>query len=124
MPTAKNMVIAGDYTGCRLFRYARNQVYISGTMSKMEDIQLTPETVTRFELMTEDVIRSGNSLLLTGPLDPGNLLRLRLHASEAMQKKGIYTIALKFDTFKQSLIEIDEKLYTAFMRRMSEPPAD
>ena len=33
---------------------------------------------------------SAASLLLTGVLDPGNLLKLRIHATPAMQKKGIY----------------------------------
>ncbi|MBR6717195.1 MAG: hypothetical protein IKI77_02490 [Oscillospiraceae bacterium] len=118
MASARNMVIAGDYAGCRVFCMTGKLAYISGTMKKMDDIFLTPETVTRYELMTEDIIRSGNSLLLTGALDPGNLKKLRLHASPAMQSKGIYTVALKFEDDKRSLLEIDEKTYRAIVRRM------
>ncbi len=120
MASAKNMVIAGDYTGCRIFCMSARLAYISGTMKKIDDIYLTPENVVRYELMTEDILRSGNSLLLTGSLDPACLTKLRLHASVAMQNKGIYTVAVKFGDEKRSLMEIDEKTYHAFMRRMQE----
>lgn len=120
MASAKNMVIAGDYTGCRIFCMSARLAYISGTMKKIDDIYLTPENVVRYELMTEDILRSGNSLLLTGSLDPACLTKLRLHASVAMQNKGIYTVAVKFGDEKRSLLEIDEKTYHAFMRRMQE----
>ncbi len=120
MASAKNMVIAGDYTGCRVFCMSARLAYISGTMKKIDDVYLTPETVARFELMTEDILRSGNSLLLTGVLDPACLLKLRLHASVAMQNKGIYTVAVKFQNEKRSLMEIDEKTYHAFMKRMQD----
>ncbi|HBI85712.1 MAG TPA: hypothetical protein DDX71_05420 [Ruminococcus sp.] len=120
MATAKNMVIAGDYMGCRIFRMSSSLAYISGTMKKIDDIFLVPEVVARYEVMTEDIIRSGNSLLLTGVLDPGNLLSLRLHASEKMQSKGVYTIAVKFEDEKRSLMEVDEKIYAAIVRRMAD----
>ena len=119
MASARNMVIAGDYQGCRIFCMTGKLAYISGTMKKMDDIFLTPEFVSRYEVMTEEIIRSGNSLLLTGVLDPGNLLKLRLHATAAMQKKGIYTVALKFEDDKRSLLEVDEKTFRAIERRMA-----
>lgn len=115
--SARNIVIAGDYTGCRVFRMSAALAYISGTMKKTEDVFLTQETVARCELMTEELIRSGNSLLLTGPLDPGCLLNLRLHATPAAQKKGIYTLAVKFTDGKRCLMEVDEKIYDAVIRR-------
>jgi len=118
MASAKNTILAGDYTGCRLFRMNAALAYISGTMKKIEDIFLTPETVEAYEPLTEDMIRAGSSSLLTGTLDPGCLLSLRLHASEAMQKKGIYTVAVQFTDGKRSLMEIDEKIFTALCRRM------
>lgn len=117
MASARNMVIAGDYAGCRVFRMSAALAYISGTMKKIDDVFLTAETVSRCELMTEELLRSGNSLLLTGALDPGMLRNLRLHASPAAQKKGIYTLAVKFEDGKRCLMEIDEKIYTAVMRR-------
>ncbi|MBR5723064.1 MAG: hypothetical protein IKX57_05490 [Oscillospiraceae bacterium] len=119
MASARNIVIAGDYTGCRVFCMTGKLAYISGTMKKMDDIFLTPEFVTRYELMTEDIIRSGNSLMLTGVLDPGCLMKIRLHATPAMQKKGIYTIAIKFEDDKRSLLEVDEKTFRAIERRMA-----
>lgn len=118
MASAKNMVLAGDYAGCRVFCMSARLAYISGTMKKTEDVYLTQETVVRFELMTEDVIRSGNSLLLTGALDPGCLLKVRLRATEGYQKKGIYTVAVKFSDDKRSLMEIDEHIYHAVVRRL------
>ena len=120
MASARNIVIAGDYSGCRVFCMSAKLAYISGTMKKIEDVYLTPENVIRYELMTEDIIRSGNSLLLTGSLDPACLLKVRLHATPAAQNKGIYTVAVKFQDDKRSLMEIDEKTYHAFMRRMQE----
>ena len=119
MASARNMVIAGDYAGCRVFRMSAALAYISGTMKKIDDVFLTAETVSRCELMTEELIRSGNSLLLTGPLDPGSLLKLRLRASAAMQDKGIYTIAVKFTDGKRSLMEVDDKIYAAIARRIA-----
>ena len=119
MASARNIVIAGDYTGCRVFCMTGKLAYISGTMKKMDDIFLTPEFVTRYELMTEDIIRSGNSLMLTGVLDPGCLKKLRLHATPAMQKKGIYTVAIKFEDDQRSLLEVDEKTYRAIECRMA-----
>lgn len=120
MASARNIVLAGDYTGCRVFCMSAKLAYISGTMKKIDDIFLAPEQVVRYEIMTEDVIRSGNSLLLTGSLDPACLLKLRLHASPAMQNKGIYTIAVKFQDGKRSLMEVDEKIYAAIARRMQQ----
>lgn len=119
MASARNIVLAGDYSGCRVFRMSASLAYISGTMKKMDDIYLTADTVLRYELMTEDIIRSGNSLMLTGALDPGLLGPVRLHASEAMQKKGIYTVAVRFQDNKCSLMEIDDKIYTALVRRLN-----
>ena len=121
MASAKNMVLAGDFTGCRIFRPSANLAYISGTMKKMDDIPFTPQFVSRFEVLTEDTIRSGNSLLLTGSLDPAMLTNLKLHASEHMQNKGIYTIAVKFVNEKRVLIEVDDKIYTTIVRRMPAP---
>ncbi len=120
MASAKNIVLAGDYTGCRVFRMSSSLAYISGTMKKIDDIYLVPENVKRFEVLTDEIIHSGNSLLLTGVLDPGLLIHLKLHASEAMQKKGIYTIAIKFQDDKRSLLEIDDKILAAFVKRMQE----
>jgi hypothetical protein len=120
MPSARNIVLAGDFTGCRVFCMTAKLAYISGTMKKMDDIFLTPEFVTKYELITDETIRSGNSLLLTGSLDPGNLQKLRLHAAASMQKKGIYTVAVKFEDDKRCLMEIDEKTYRAIERRMQD----
>ncbi|MBR5405799.1 MAG: hypothetical protein K6E36_07700 [Oscillospiraceae bacterium] len=122
MASARNMVIAGDLTGCRVFRMSASLAYISGTMKKAEDVFLTAETVSRCELMTEDLIRSGNSLLLTGALDPGLLRNLRLHATQAAQKKGIYTLAVKLEDGRRCLMEIDEKIYAAILRRTGTAP--
>ncbi len=119
MASAKNMVLAGDYQGCRIFRLSPTLAYISGTMKKIDDVPFTPEKVARYEVLTEDVIRSGNSLLLTGPLDPACLTNIRLHATTAMQNKGIYTLAVKFSDDKRSLIEVEEKIYTTIARRMN-----
>jgi len=119
MASAKNIVLAGDYAGLRVFRMSASLAYISGTMKKIEDIYLTPEHVARYELMTEEIIRSGNSLLLTGTLDPGSLVKLRLRATAAMQEKGIYTVAVKFQDGKRSLMEVDDKIYAAIVRRLA-----
>ena len=119
MASARNIVLAGDYAGCRVFRMSAALAYISGTMKKIDDIYLTPELVDRYEVITEDVIRSGNSLMLTGVLDPGRLASVRLHASESMQKKGIYTVAVRFQDEKCSLMEIDDKIFAALERRMA-----
>lgn len=118
MATARNIVLAGDYAGERVFRMSSTLTYISGTMTKTEDVYLVPENVVRYEVMTEDIIRSGNSLLLTGQLDPGGLLHLRLNATEKMQNKGIWTLAVKFEDGKRCLMEVDDKIYTAFVKRM------
>lgn len=118
MASAKNIILAGDYAGCRVFRMPGAPAYICGTMKKIDDIYLTPETIARYELMTEDIIRSGNSLLLTGVLDPGCLLNVRLHASEAMQAKGIYTLAVKLQDDKRCLMEVDKYIYNAIVKIM------
>jgi len=120
MASARNIVLAGDYTGCRVFRISPTLAYIAGTMKKIDDIHLVPENIKRFQILTDDIIRSGNSLLLTGTLDPSMLIHLKLHASEAMQKKGIYTLAIKFQDDKQSLLEIDDKILAAFIKRMQQ----
>lgn len=119
MASARNTVLAGDLVGCRIFRMSATCAYISGTMKKIEDIRFCPETVASYELLTEDMIRSGNSLLLTGSLDPGCLTSLRLNATPQKQAKGIYTLAFKFVDGKRALVEVDEKIYTTIVRRMS-----
>ncbi len=123
MASARNMVLAGDYAGCRIFRMSATCAYISGTMKKAEDVRFAPDTVVRYEVLTEDMIRSGNSLLLTGALDPGCLQKVRFHATPANQLKGIFTLAVKFRDEKRALIEVDEKIYQTIVRRMSEKSA-
>ncbi len=118
MASAKNMVLAGDYAGCRIFRMSATFAYISGTMKRIDDVPITPKTVVKYELLTENIIRSGNSLLLTGSLDPACLTSIRFHASAEQQEKGIYTLALKFYDDKRSLIEVDEKIFNTIERRM------
>ncbi len=117
--SARNTVLAGDYAGCRVFRMSANCAYISGTMKKTDDVRFCPDTVASYELLTEDMIRAGNSLLLTGSLDPGCLTSLRLNATPQKQAKGIYTLAFKFTDGKRALIEVDEKIYTTIVRRMN-----
>ncbi len=116
--TARNTVLAGDYAGCRVFRMSATCAYISGTMKKMDDVRLSSEEVASYELLTEEMIRSGNSLLLTDSLDPGCLTSLRLNATPQKQAKGIYTLAFKFNDGKRALIEVDEKIYTTIVRRI------
>ena len=123
MASAKNIVLAGDYAGCRIFRMSVSFAYISGTMKKIDDIPFTPQSVARFEVLTEDTIRSGNSLLLTGSLDPAYLANIRFRATPAMQNKGVYTLAVKFQDDKRALIEVDDKIYAAIVRRMTATPA-
>ncbi|MCQ2416300.1 MAG: hypothetical protein MJ071_00615 [Oscillospiraceae bacterium] len=118
MASARNIVLAGNFTGCRLFRMPGGIAYISGTMKKMDDIYLTPAYVSDYQVMLEDEIRSGRSVYLTGILDPGRLLELSFRASEAYQKKGIYTVLIQFKDYKRVLVEMDSKILEALEYRM------
>ena len=109
MAKAKNKVIAGDYLG-KAVSGSLGVVSIMETFGK--NIFLDKSTVMSYELVTNDIRKSGTSAVLRGGLGAAVLGPAGLLAGMSAKNKGIYQVAINFKNGKRSLIQIDEKIYS------------
>lgn len=114
MAKAKNKVIAGDYMG-KLVSGTFGVVSIMDTFSKSVFIDKT--TVKSYEVITDDIRKSGTSAILRGGLGAAVLGPVGLLAGMSAKNKGIYQVAIEFKNGKRSLLEIDEKIYSILVKK-------
>lgn len=112
---AKNVVIAGDYVG-KVVSQAIGQVYIIlGFTSKVE---INKGMVESYEVITEESRKSAASGIARGAIGAALLGPVGLLAGLSAKNKGTHTIAIKFKDGKNSLIEIDDKIYNNLIRAL------
>lgn len=113
MASAKNKVLSGHY-----------QNYFLGGNSKgafihyKQQIYFNKQTVSSYELLTEDKVKSGSSAIVRGALGAALLGPVGLLAGLSAKNKGIYLVAVEWKTGQKSLLEMDDKLYKYFLKGM------
>lgn len=119
---AKNAVIAGDCTEYTLLKVANNIMLIKykGTFSfkKEDEIILNNDTVEQYEVITDEQRKSAASGIARGAIGATLLGPVGVLAGLSAKNKGVYTIAIKFKDGKNSLIEVDEKIYKQLVKNL------
>ncbi|AIQ37221.1 hypothetical protein [Paenibacillus sp. FSL R5-0345] len=110
---AKNKVIAGDYEG-KVIMSTLGIVNLQTGFLKT--ITLDKNTVEDYEIMDETHSKSAVSAVGRGLVGGFLLGPVGLLAGLSAKSKGVHIIAVQFKDGKKSLIEIDEKIYKAFLK--------
>jgi conserved hypothetical protein len=114
MASAKNKVIAGDYLNCPIFCMFNDLSISVGFKS----INLDKNNIKHYEVIDEEKRKSASSTIIKAGLGSVLLGPIGLLAGVAGKQKGIYTIAIKFKDEKESLIEVNEKIYKQLIKKM------
>ena len=117
MASAKNQVIAGDYSGNKIYANSGNQLGIGKSQIGYIAICAKPR-IESYELITEYKVKSRSSAILRGMAGVAFLGGVGILAGLTSKNKGIFTIAIQWKDGKRSLIEIDDKLYKKFIAEM------
>jgi len=114
MAKAKNAVVAGDYLGKQIMTTLGTVQIITGFG---KGIMLNKTTVSSYEVITDEHRKSAASGVARGLVGGALLGPVGLLAGGLSAKnKGIYQVAIQFTDEKQSLVEIDDKIYKALIR--------
>lgn len=112
---AKNKVLAGEYEGKQIMGFVTPGIYFN---PKQPPLELTKVNVAKYEIITEEHRKSATSGIARGLVGGVLLGPIGLLAGLTAKTKGIHVIALEFNDGKRSLIEVDEKIYKAFIQKM------
>lgn len=112
---AANKVIAGDYEG-KLITQAFGVVQLSTSMFKT--FQLDKNTVEEYEVITEESRKSAVSAVGRAFVGGAILGPVGWLAGITAKSKGTHTIAIQFKDGKKSLIEVDDKVYSALVKKL------
>ena len=110
---AKNSVIAGDYIGKGISVIGGIPNILNG-FGVSNYVMIDKYAIDTYDVITEDITKSASSGIIRGAVGATLLGPVGLLAGLSAKNKGTYTIAIKFKDGKNSLIEIDEKIYKAF----------
>ncbi|MED3549943.1 hypothetical protein [Cytobacillus praedii] len=112
---AKNKVIAGDYEG-KLIGHAFGIVTLS--LGFTNSIMLDKTTVEEYEVITEESRKSATSAVGRAFVGGVILGPVGWLAGLSAKSKGTHTLAIQFKDGKKSLIVVDDKIYTALMKKL------
>lgn len=110
---AKNMVIAGDYKGKKVMGFKVGAVISVGFI---KSIPLNNTTIENYEVVTDEHRKSASSGVARGLVGGALLGPVGLLAGLSAKNKGTYTIVVKFKDGKESLMEVDDKVYKSLVR--------
>lgn len=110
---AKNKVMAGDYKGKDVSVTFGNVFLVTGFLKTM---QLNSETVEEYEVMNESHRKSAASAVGRGLVGGFLLGPVGMLAGLSAKSKGVHIVAVQFKDSKKSLIEMDDKIYNAFIQ--------
>lgn len=111
---AKNKVIAGDYQGKQVASTFGVPTLMTGGFKSMV---LDKTTVEEYEVMDETHQKSAVSAVGRGLVGGFLLGPVGLLAGLSAKSKGVHVVAVQFKDGKKSLIEMDDKIYKAFMTK-------
>lgn len=112
---AKNKVIAGDYQGNNILASFGNVVLAT---SVFKNFPLDKTTVKEYEIIDEESRKSATSAVGRAFVGGVILGPVGWLAGLSAKSKKTHTIALEFEDGKRSLIEVDGKVFKAFMNKM------
>ena len=112
---AKNKVIAGDYLNSNIIKAG---LLIKIATGLVKGIYLNKETVEEYEVITEETRKSASSGIIRGAVGATLLGPVGLLAGLSAKNKSSHTVAIKFKDGKNSLIEIDEKIYKQLIQNL------
>ncbi|MGE8080527.1 hypothetical protein [Peribacillus loiseleuriae] len=112
---AKNKVIAGDYDG-KLITQAFGIVTLSIGITK--GILLDKTTVEEYEIIDEKSRKSATSAVGRAFVGGVILGPVGWLAGLSAKSKGTHTVAIQFKDGKKSLIEVNDKIYSALVKKL------
>jgi len=112
---AKNKVIAGDYVG-KVIISTFNSVAIGVSFGK--NLSVDKQTVESYEVITDEHRKSAVSGVARGAVGALLLGPVGLLAGLSAKNKGIFTVAIKFKDGKNSLVEINDKIYKNIIKTL------
>lgn len=115
MARAKNKVIAGDYEG-KMVMSTFGIVSISTGFTK--SIELTKDNVEEYEVLDEKSRKSAASAVGRAFVGGVILGPVGWLAGLSAKSKGIHVVAIEFKDGKKSLIEVDDKIYSALIKKL------
>ena len=111
--SAQNKVIAGDYENKKVQESFGTLKIASLTGERVID----KTTVEAYEVITDEMRKSGTSAILRGGLGSLVLGPVGLLAGLTAKNKRTYQVAVQFRDGKKSLLELDEKLYKVLVKK-------
>lgn len=112
---ARNKVIAGDYLGCMV---SSSFGVVSILTSFTGSVVINKHFASRYEVIDESSRKSAASIAgraLVGSFFGGIGA---VAGALSAKNKGIYVVAISFKDGKNSLIEVDDKIYKAIVTAM------
>jgi len=108
-------ILEGYYKDKKIKNNISKFLYINPVSIK-ETKLLTKENIDKYEVITEDVVKSASSTLIRGI--GGSLLLggVGLLAGLSAKNKGKYIIAIEWKNGERSLLELDDIDYKVFIR--------
>ena len=104
-----------DGDGAAAMRYTEARLS-KISMEMLADIN--KDTVECYEVITDEQRKSAASGIMRGAVGAALLGPVGLLAAISAKNKGTYNIAIKFRNGKNSLVEFDDKMYKALMKKM------
>lgn len=115
MAKAKNKVVAGDYEGKAVICQFGD---VSICTSITKPLSVDSKTVDSYELITDEYRKSAASGVARGIVGGALLGPVGMLAGGISAKsKGIYQVAVQFKDGKRSLLEVDDKIYNAIVKK-------
>jgi hypothetical protein len=112
---AADKVIKGDYQNCLVSFAFGNISFIQGFSTK---VHLSKQNISSYEVVDEKSQKSATSAVGRAAVGALLLGPIGLLAGVTAKSKGAYLIAIQFVDGKKSLIEVNEKIYKAFITMM------
>jgi len=110
---AKNKVIAGDYKN----KMITKTFGIVSITSMLTSVKIDNNTVETYEVVNETHTKSGVSAVGRGLVGGFLIGPAGLLAGLSAKNKGVHTLAIQFKNGKKSLIEVDDEIYNAILKK-------
>jgi hypothetical protein len=112
---AKNKVVAGDYEGKMVMQ---NFGIVSISTSFTKSFELNKDNVEEYEVIDESSRKSATSAVGRAFVGGAILGPVGWLAGLSAKSKGTHVVAIEFKDGKKSLLEINDKIYSALMKKL------